>query len=156
MRRGLRWSEVDHQRLQATSFQKSDTNFQSGRTNSVLATKSQKCQSIEQCSKSNPSPTCGRSLGCSAASFELQDRPEFEDIMSGIGCGYLLGLVARLWRTVSWHLIMLALPSLSPLSNYEMANRLQSEGMQYSSVVSQHLGLFSQSNANVSKSAAQL
>lgn len=41
----------------------------------------------------------GRSMGCSAASFELEDRPVFEDIMTGIGFAYLLGLVSRLWKS---------------------------------------------------------
>lgn len=40
-----------------------------------------------------------RSLGFSAASFEITDRPQYEDFLSGIGFAYGLALVMRLFQT---------------------------------------------------------
>lgn len=41
----------------------------------------------------------GRKLGYTAASFEINDRPLYENFMDGLGFAYALGLAARLCHT---------------------------------------------------------
>ena len=43
-----------------------------------------------------------RSMGFAAASFEIGDRPIFEDFMGGIGFAYAISLAARLHSIVTW------------------------------------------------------
>ena len=41
-------------------------------------------------------------MGYDSASFELEDRPAFENFLDGIGFAYALALVARVCRFDAW------------------------------------------------------
>jgi len=49
-----------------------------------------------------PNAFIGRAMGYDSASFELEDRPAFENFLDGIGFAYALALVARVCRFDAW------------------------------------------------------